>query len=448
MGTAMVMGMVTTRKIKRNNILLISLINQLLFYLKRDLRSISYVTFIQILIQVLGLVTGFLIIRHLSTTEYAWYTIANTLLGTMTVLSDGGVASAMMALGGRVWQNKKELGKVFSTAYDLRKRFAVISLGLAIPILFYLLQKQGASTLTSLLIIFAIIPAFFASLSDNLLQVAPKLNLAFVAVQKNNLLVAIIRFLAIPVLLFIAPFAWIILLLAGVIRIYGNQKLWPLNKKYVDETSRPDIEIRKVITRQVSRLLPGTIYYCFSGQIALWIMSLLGTNTSVAGLGALSRFSLLFSAFTMLFGSVVTPKFSKLTPTGRDLMSMFIRIHILCLFCFLFITFFFYVLSHEFLMLLGNGYQGLSTELIWSISSSLIGIFAGFSFSLFTARGWSINPLISIGVNLLALIAGILIFQVSTLKGVLMMNVFVNSIQYLMNTIFCLYKINYSKIST
>src|SRR5690349_4585514 len=68
----------------------------------------------QALVQGAGLICGILIIRLLPTNEYAFYTLANTMLGTMTVLADGGISTGVMAQGGKVWQSKAELGTVLS----------------------------------------------------------------------------------------------------------------------------------------------------------------------------------------------------------------------------------------------------------------------------------------------------------------------------------------------
>src|SRR4051812_39271310 len=75
----------------------------------------------QVLIQAIGFVSGIMIIRLLSTSEYALYTLANTMLGTMTLLTDGGINTGVMAQGGRVWQDKVKLGIVMNTGMDLRR---------------------------------------------------------------------------------------------------------------------------------------------------------------------------------------------------------------------------------------------------------------------------------------------------------------------------------------
>ena len=110
----------------------------------------------QVIVQAVGFASGILIIRLLPVQEYAFYTLANTMLGAMTILSDGGISTGVMAQGGKVWEDKQKLGKVLVTGLQMRKKFAVVSMIISLPILLYLLIHNGASWLTSFLIILSI----------------------------------------------------------------------------------------------------------------------------------------------------------------------------------------------------------------------------------------------------------------------------------------------------
>ena len=68
----------------------------------------------QLGVQALGLLCGILVIRLLPTSEYALYTLANTMLGTMVMLANAGIPIAVMAEGGKVWQDKTKLGPALS----------------------------------------------------------------------------------------------------------------------------------------------------------------------------------------------------------------------------------------------------------------------------------------------------------------------------------------------
>src|SRR5258708_34005755 len=89
----------------------------------------------QMVIQGAAFLTGILIVRSLTPTEYAFYTLAYTMLGTMTVLADCGVASAVLSEGGKVWTDREKLGTVVVTRLKFRGRLAVASLAIASPLL-------------------------------------------------------------------------------------------------------------------------------------------------------------------------------------------------------------------------------------------------------------------------------------------------------------------------
>lgn len=380
----------------------------------------------QILVQGAALVTGILIIRMLPTKEYAFYTLANTMLGTMTVLADGGISAGVMAQGGKVWQDKEKLGKVLATGLDLRRRFAVLSLMVALPILVYLLWHQQASWLVIALVVLTIIPSFFSALSDSLLEIVPKLHQAIKPLQANQIAVGIFRLLLSSLSIFIFPFTFIALLANGIPRIVGNLRLRKIAFKYADKAQQPDAEVRTEILKTVKRIMPGSIYYCVSGQITIWLISFFGSTEAIAKLGALGRFAMLLTVFTVLFSTLITPRFARLKDDKSFLLKKFISIQIgLFTLCTL-ICAAVYLFPQPALWLLGSKFQGLELELSISIIASCLSLMSGIFFGLLSSRGWPTHPAILIPGNIIFVIAGALLFNVSTLQGALWFNVFIN----------------------
>ena len=58
----------------------------------------------------IGMLSGIIVIRLLTTEEYAFYTLANTMLGVMTVLTDSGIGAGVTAEGGKVWKSPEKMG--------------------------------------------------------------------------------------------------------------------------------------------------------------------------------------------------------------------------------------------------------------------------------------------------------------------------------------------------
>lgn len=392
----------------------------------------------QIIVQAVGFASGILIIRLLPVQEYAFYTLANTMLGTMTVLADGGITTGVMAQGGKVWQDKKKMGIVLATGLDLRKKFAIGSLLVSVPILFYLLVHNGASWLTSLLIALALIPAFYAALSDSLLEIVPKLHQTILPLQKNQVGVGLGRLLLTALTMFVFPWAFIGILAAGIPRTLGNIHLRKIGYDLADKNQKPDKEIRIEILALVKKIMPTSIYYCLSGQITIWLISVFGNTTSLAQLGALGRLSALLSIFGAVVVTLIVPRFAKLTLNKMLLLQRFVQIMSVLIVLLSIIVMIVYFFPSQILWILGKGYNGLPYELLLSVISSCIGLLGGIVFSLYSSRGWAMSPIVLISINLIAIILFATLLDLSSLEGALFFNIALGIVALLQTIIFCI----------
>ena len=386
----------------------------------------------QVIIQGVGVLAGILIIRLLPTEEYAYYTLANTMLGVMTMLSDGGISNGVTAQGGKVWQDKARLGVVLASGLALRKKFAIGALSVSLPILAFLLHRNGAGWLTTLLIVAALVPGFLATLSDMILEVGPKLHQQINPLQKNQAEVSLLRLFLSGVSLFIFPFTATALLVNGITRIYGNRRLMKFAYLHADKDSKADAAVEKDILNAVKRILPPTLYYCFSSQIIIWIPSMLGNTTGVAQIGALSRLSMVLNLFSFLVSILILPRFARIDSHRHDdVLKLFTYVQLMLISMSLCIIAVFYTFPAQFLWILGDSYSNLSRELSLMIVSSSIGLLSNLTAQLIGSRGWFVHPLIIIGINILSIVISYYAFNLSQITGVLYYDILLNSIAYL-----------------
>jgi O-antigen/teichoic acid export membrane protein len=404
-------------------------------------KLISITGFAQIILQVVGFASGILVIRLLPVEEYALYTIANTMLGTMTILADGGISTGVMAQGGKVWQDKEKLGAVIATGLYLRRKFAIISLIVSTPILIYILLHNGASWLMAVMIALSLIPAFYAALSDSLLEIVPRLHQSIVPLQKNQLVVSLGRLLLSAISLFIFPWTFVAIFASGIPRIYGNIKLKKISKGFVDTEQKPDSVIRGDILKVVKRSLPTLIFFSFSGQITIWIISVFGKVTSIAQLGALGRIAILLTVFSVLIGTLVVPRFSRLENNISILLLRYTQVLFVCAFVMILFTGGIYMFSDTILWILGAQYNSLNFELFLIIISACLNLISGVAFSLYSSKGWVLSPLYSISKAILVIIIAIFAFDLSTLKGVLYLDILFAITAVLTDIIFGYYNI-------
>lgn len=396
----------------------------------------------QLIIQVLGFASGILIIRLLPLEEYAFYTLANTMLGTMTMLADGGISTGVMSQGGKVWQDREKLGVILATGLDLRRKFAIASILLASPILIYLLLHNGASWLTTILIVASLIPAFFAALSDSLLEIVPKLHQNIYPLQMNQVGVGLGRLILTGLTIFIFPWTFVAILAGGIPRIYGNINLRKIADNFIDSKQTTDPIIQKEILIVVKRIMPGAIYYCLSGQITIWLISLFGNSMSVAQIGAIGRVSLLLGVFTSIFSTLLVPRFARQKNDYKVLLNQFLMNVLLLIVICIIIVLVISTFSTQFLWILGKNYKGLDSALILNTVGSCLALITGLLFSLSSSRGWLMNPYIYIVANLISIVIGILLFDISSLIGILWFNIFISIIQVIIYGSYTLFKIH------
>ena len=379
----------------------------------------------QVIIQGLSFVGGILVIRSLPTNEYALYTLANTMLGTMYILADGGITTGVLAQGGKVWQDKEQLGVVLATGLNLRMKLAVLSLLISMPVLLYLLHHHGANWTMTLIIAATLVPAFFTSLSGSMLVVTPRLLQQIIPLQKIQVGSNLGRLLLLALSLFTFPLAFVAILAAGLPQIWANIKLRKLSTQFADSTQKPDADVSRQILAMVKRLLPESIYYCISGQITIWLISVLGSTTSVAQVGALGRFAMIFTVINTLISALFLPRFARLPDNSRLLLKRYLQIQVIVIIVSVAVICAVWLLSDKLLLILGSKYTGLSNEVVLLTIGGGINFISGSSFYMCTSRGWVINPIITIVISIASIGLGIVLLDISSLHGILIFNILV-----------------------
>lgn len=401
----------------------------------------------QILIQGLGLISGILIIRLLPTREYALYTLANTMLATITVLADSGIGAGVLANGGRVWQFPDKLGKVLVTGIQLRRKFALLTLLVALPTLVYLLIRHGAGWGMAILIPLSLIPAFYAALSDTLFEIPLKLHQDIAALQKNQVLANLSRFILLAGGLWFLPYTCIAMLSGGMTRIWANIKLRRLAGKFADLSQHQDLVARKEISTMLKRTMPSTIYYCASGQISIWLISVFGNTTSIAQIGALERIVSALSFITVLFSTLVIPRFARLPFEKGIVLLRFVQILVLLFGISGVVCTIFYFFPDQVLFVLGKNYAHLDHELLLVTISGCINLIAGIANYLSVARGWAVPPALHISVSLITQVVLISFMDLSSLQGVLILSIINAAVALFLYTSYFLYKSSRKKLN-
>jgi len=370
--------------------------------------------------QLIATISGIIVIRLLPSNEYAFYTIANTMLGAMTIIADGGIASGVWAEGGRFWKDKYKLGAIISTGMELRKKFATLSFLFLAPAIFFLLQKHGASVLTSTLLVLSILPSFINSLSIGLLVVAPSLNQDVSPLQRKKIESNILRLAFTCLLLFIFPVAFVAITASGIAQMVYNFRLRPICYKYAQRKMESDQATRKKIIDVVKRSMPMAVYSIFADQINVWLLSLFSSTEAVAQIGALTRLAMFLSILKAVFYTLATPRFSRLPNIKRLLISRFLVTEAALILISVAVVTAVAVLQNQLLWILGNQYSDLNEELILMATVSCLVFCNSILHSMNSARAYIFNPWILIPLTTVILVVSYLIFPPYNVRNALL----------------------------
>lgn len=399
----------------------------------------------QALIQFLTLLTGLVVVRLLSIQEYAYYTIVNAMIGTLTVLTDGGASQSVLSQGGKVWRDREALGGVVAGGLKLRKRFASVAVLVSTPVAWILLRNQGASPGVAALLILCSLPTFLSALTSQLLEVVPRLHQSLWPLQRIQVLGNCLRIVAVVGAVAAAPVAWVASLASGAAQLWSTWRVRKLALTFADWHRPPDPESWRTMIAYVKRALPGAVYFAFAGQITVWLISLFGNIQSVAQVGALTRLGMVFNLITSVFGLVITPRFARLADRGRaSVLGRFWQVQGVFVVLLVVIVFVVAQFPATALRVLGSGYEGLTNEVVLMAAGSALGVMAGIAFSLAAARGIIIAPVTSMVYSVLVQVVLILSLPLDTVAGVLWLGALGNALLWLMHaanfSFSCLFK--------
>jgi len=380
---------------------------------------------IQLGLKLLGMAITIYLVRILDKSDYAFFTIAISVLHTIVLLSDSGIGSGMMAIGGRHWKDKFRMGQLVSSAMTMRKQQFYPAVLFAIPMMCWLLWKNEAPTITIILLSAIVIVGAAFELRTVVFTAVLKLNDQFDKVQQIDIINTIIRVaLVFSISLFFmnAVLAVLVSSLAYIVNYFVSKNwssIFSINSaSYLKED-------RKEIGSIVKHQLPNAIYFSITGQISVYLISIFGNTAQVAEVGVLTRLAFVFSILTMTLSTVVLPRFSKFKDP-RKINQLFLYLvggfSILSILLLIFANSF----PQAFLFIFGEKYAHLENELTWLIGGTMITVISGVIYKINSGRGWIVKWWIFIPVGIITQLIGVLLLNLSSVTGVLQFNILLN----------------------
>ncbi len=400
-------------------------------------RVVGSFALVQAAVQLLGFVSGILLVRQLSQFEYAWFTIANSMQGTLNLLADIGISVGLISIGGRVWQDRRRFGSLINTALALRRQFGLLAVVVVTPIMYFMLVWNGASPVYTCCLILAVLAGLAFQLSVGVLSVVPRLRSNLAKIQTIDLTGAVVRLLLLCAALCFFLNAGMAILIASAVVFLQYLLLRNYAAAEVDVQAPQDDGDKAEIFRLSKHLAPNAIFYCVQGQITVFLIGFFAHQAkSVAEVGALGRLAMIFTVISNLLTNVFVPAFARCEGIARLRLLFFAILGSVGLFSALVVAGAVWF-PDQFLFVLGNKYGHLHNELVLMVLGAVINAIAGTLWALNSSKAWIAGswlyiPL-TLGTQLLLIpftdfsrVDGVLMFNLLSVLPSLLLNIFLS----------------------
>ncbi len=404
--------------------------------LKKELSLLSAFFSVGVISQASSLLVGILIIRSLEKPEYAYYTLFFSLFSSLLQFTDLGVTSGAMGACGKRHEDRG----AFSAAIATARRFRLLLMGVGcLPLCiwgYWLLHvENGAPNGLTFTLLASLLVLGYFGLEKSLFQLVPKIAGHHRYLFRAGLFLPAARLLLGLCLYLSVLNLTTALLLFAVSTLLEFGVYWRRARETIDLRAGPDPEVHGEIREVFRRQAINTGFFVFFSQISLWLISIFGSTENVAEVGALSRLSLAMAVLLPILDNLIYPRVSRSKGPGEMTRQAYYGFLLVLVFgagLLLGVAFF-----HDWiLMILGEAYTHLGAELMWV---ALAVVFQGGStvwLQANAARGWVLRPVVRIPIRVSTLIVFIWMVDVSTVAGVLQLQVLSNAAGILNYAIF------------
>jgi O-antigen/teichoic acid export membrane protein len=385
-------------------------------------RRIGNYALVQAAVQIIAFSSGILLVRWLPQREYAFFTIANAMQAALMLLADIGISVGLMSIGGRVWQDRHRFGELINTGLSVRRKLAAGAVIIVAPILYVMLTKNGASSVYALLLIVVVLAGFSIQLAVDIYSVVPRLHSDIARIQRIDFICATVRVLLILGLVYLFATAGLAVAIASATFLLQYFLLRAYAAKIVDLKANENAEDRREIVRLIKSLAANALFYCFQGQITVFLISFFGRQAaSVAEVGALGRLAMIFTVLMNMLTNIFVPAFAR-CQNKRKLRYLYAGIAGVVILFSAIVLSAAALFPEQFLFVLGNRYTHLHYELLLMIGVAVITALSGTLWLLNASKAWIAGSWLYIPLTLATQIALIPFTDFSSVAGVLTFN--------------------------
>ena len=394
----------------------------------------NFVT-VQAIVQLIGFLAGILLVRRLEQREYAYFTITNSMQGTINLLADIGISIGLVSIGGRVWSDPHRFGELINTALHMRRKLGAVAIVVVTPILYFMLVKNGAPFSYAVVLILILLFGLMLQFSVGVLSVVPRLRSDVSRIQLIDLTGALARLLLLVGIMFVFLDAAVAIALSAVAIAIQYFMLRRYTADVIDVNARENADDRRAIHGFIRNQAANTIFFCFQGQITVFLISLFARQaSSVAEVGALGRLAMIFVVINNLLTNVFVPAFARCQSLRKlrwQYAAIIVAVGGFSLVVVCGAAFF----PNEFLFVLGSKYAHLQRELLFMVGASVLSALTGTIWALNASKAWITGSWLYIPLTLATQVALIPVTDFSRVTDVLIFNLISNLPNLLLNLV-------------
>ncbi len=386
----------------------------------------------QMAVQAIGFLAGVVVVRSMEPTQYGYYTLALSMAGVAAVLGELGLASAVLALGGRLLSGPPgamgmaaaqpaAMGRLVADAEALRRRLAVLPVLVVVPACATLLLWQQAEMWQVAALTALVLATAAVQVRGSVVLSVTRLLGRVTMQQKLDLSISLGKLLALALAANLALDAT----LACVVNLGGAAvALFLMLRAVAPDAQQPIVatgEYRSALWQQVLRQAPNSIYYVLSSQVAVWLIGIFGSTQHVAEVGALGRLSALFAVIGSVTAALVLPYFAR-RKAGAELTRGLILTNAFFALLLVLLLTLGWLAPNALLWVLGGHYGGLQAELNWMLAAGALAAWGGTLYSVGCSLGWVMPFWLNAPAGLAATVLAALLVDVTTVRGSFIIN--------------------------
>lgn len=356
-------------------------------HLRRRARVVAIYLTGQGLVQIITMIIGLLMLRWLTITEYAQFSVAFSFQTTFSLLTDLGITATITALVGTRINNAKVVGDYVRSGRHVRNLMLAVLLPFAMAFYIFIAQLHRWPFWTSVLLFLSIVVSVYAAGMVSCFSPPLLINRKLSSYYRFSLSGALLRGAAGASLYFLHLLnAWV----ASWINAAGVFLQGLLSRRKALAFAELPAVTKPEITRQMFSYampnIPSVIFYSLQGQISIFLISIFGNTRNIAEVGALGRLSQLFLLLSTFNVTVIEPYMAR-QPKHRVLRNYLLILSVASAICTV-ICLVGFLDPQWILWLLGPNYAKLQRETGWLLLSSCFSYLTGVVWYMTTARRW------------------------------------------------------------